>query len=120
VFYLYAAHVCNSFQLFLQMFQIHISSVPSFFFYVASVVSKCFKSRLGCCTWGARGEEGGGTSGPARATLGGIGPCVGAGDAGAIERCLHGVGPCMDARNGGRKPTAAAGVRPDVWALDVS
>jgi hypothetical protein len=40
------AYVCNDFQLFLQVFQMHVSSVSSFFFlYVVSVASRCFKIR---------------------------------------------------------------------------
>ena len=72
VFYL---DVCNSFQLFLQVFQMHVSSVSSvFFLYVASVASECFKSRSGVahviCVESERGHE---QSSRGR-RLGGVGP----------------------------------------------
>ena len=47
VFYLDVAYVCNDFQLFLQVFQMHVSNVSSVFFYVTSVASGCFKSKSG-------------------------------------------------------------------------
>jgi hypothetical protein len=49
VFYLDVSYVCNIFQVFfhvfLQVFQTHVSSVLSVFLHVASIASRCFKSR---------------------------------------------------------------------------
>jgi hypothetical protein len=45
MFYLDVVYVCNDFQLFLSVFQMHVSSVP--LSYVANIVFECFKSRSG-------------------------------------------------------------------------
>jgi hypothetical protein len=46
------------FQVFLQVFRMHISSVLSIFFlYVASVTSECFNSRSRYCTWYERRKQ---------------------------------------------------------------
>jgi hypothetical protein len=47
VFYLDIVYVCNCFQMFLQLFQMHVQVFRLFFLYVASVASECFKNRLG-------------------------------------------------------------------------
>jgi hypothetical protein len=92
------------------------------FFYVASVASRCFKSRSavahGMCVGSGRGCEQ-----SLRATFSGVGPSVGVGDAGAIERSLSDAGPHVDAQN--REETDCsrgrpnASVRPDIRELAV-
>ena len=55
MFYPYVAYVCNDFQVFLDVFVSVLDACFIYFscllLYVAGVVSGCFKSRLGCCTW---------------------------------------------------------------------
>jgi hypothetical protein len=78
VFYLNVVYVCNCFQVFLQLFQMHVSSVSTVFFYVASVAS-CFKNGLDVI----HGIRVGSWRCAAWATFDGTGPCV-------AERCKHG------------------------------
>jgi hypothetical protein len=92
------------------------------FFYVASVASRCFKSRSVVAHEMHVGSRRGCEQSP-RATFSGVGPGVGAGDAGAIERSLSDAGPHVDAQN--REETDCkcerpnASVRPDVRELAV-
>ena len=61
VFYLDVAYVCNGFQVFLQVFQMHVLNVSSVFFLyvaIATVAYGCFKSRSGVAhgmAWEAAG-----------------------------------------------------------------
>jgi hypothetical protein len=92
------------------------------FLYVASVASRCFKSRsviaYEMCVGSGRGCE----QSP-QATFSGVGPSVDAGDASAIERSLSDAGPHVDAQN--REETDCSrgrsnvSVRPDVRELAV-
>jgi hypothetical protein len=54
VFYMDVAYVCNGFQVFSYVFAIVSDTCFKCFIclqmYVASVASRCFKSRSGCCT----------------------------------------------------------------------
>jgi hypothetical protein len=85
VFYLDFTYVCNDFQLFLQVFQMHASNVLSVFLYVASVAYECFKNRSGVAhemhMESGRGHE----RSPCGRHSGGTGPHVAAGAAGTVE-----------------------------------
>jgi hypothetical protein len=93
-----------------------------FFLYVASVASRCFKSRS-AVAHGMRVGSGRGCEQSPRATFSGVGLGVGAGDAGTIERSLSDAGPHVDTKS--REETDCnrerpnASVRPDVRELAV-
>ena len=74
VFYLDVVYVCNYFQLFLQVFQMHVSNVSSVFFYVTSVASGCFKSRSGVAHWIRVGSRRGRERSPRERRSGDTGP----------------------------------------------
>jgi hypothetical protein len=108
-FYLDVMYICNDFQVFLQVFHTHISSVSSIFFYIVTVASECFKNRS---AHGYAWEAEQGASSPrrraTRATFGSASP-VWSWDTGAGEQHTAGVDPYVNMG----KQTGATGVRSD-------
>jgi hypothetical protein len=85
VFYQDVAYVCNVFQVFFQVFQTHISSVSSIFFFMLQMlyldVSKVDWALHMICTWKGTGASG-----------------LSKGDAGAVGRHPGDEGPRVDTR----------------------
>jgi hypothetical protein len=115
IFHIYVASIlsgcCLCLQCFssvFQVFQTHVLSISSVFFYVGRVVSACFKSKSVLhmrYAW----EAGGGACDPRTGSREGVG------DMGAAERRSCNAGPRVDAQN----RTADAGIHLDVRTLAV-